>query len=141
MRYAYAVPPFVVFWLIGITMVAWPGDQVHGYLLHAVQVPWPHPYPWPCDATIAGIQSIQVLLGSAVIRPWLHRICWRRARAGFLLALVLVLSFGVTLMHAPPFIVWHWIWLVGGSVALLVLLCIERATHVSIREGDAQFSS
>jgi hypothetical protein len=71
------------------------------------------------------------------MRPWLHRISWRRARAGLLLALVLLLSFGVTLMHAPPFMVWHWIWLVGGSVALLVLLCVERAT----REGDAQFSS
>jgi hypothetical protein len=49
--------------------------------------------------------------------------------------LVLLLSFGVTLMHAPPFMVWHWIWLLGGSVALLVLLCVERATRSSIRDS------
>jgi hypothetical protein len=115
----------------------WAGGQVDGYLLHVMNVPLPHPYPWRGVATIAGIQSIEVLLVYAVMRPWLHRISWRRARAGLLLALVLLLSFGVTLMHAPPFMVWHWIWLVGGSVALLVLLCVERAT----REGDAQFSS
>ena len=139
MRYAmaYAVPPFVVFWLIGVTIVAWAGGQVDGYLLHVMNVPLPHPYPWRGVATIAGIQLIEVLLVYAVMRPRLHRISWRRARAGFLLALVLLLSFGVTLMHAPPFMVWHWIWLFGGSVALLVLLCVERATRASIRESDA----
>jgi hypothetical protein len=143
MRYAMGcgIPPFAVFWLIGITIVAWAGGQVDGYVLHVMNVPLPHPYPWRGVATMAGIQSIEVLLVYAVMRPWAHPLSWKRVRAAFLLSLALLLSFGVTLMHAPPFMVWHWIWLAGGSVALLVLLCVERTRRSGIQASDAQLSS
>jgi len=117
--------PFIGFWLVGTGITAWSGTRVDPYMLHVMGVPLPHPYPWQGVLLIVGIQTIEVLLFYALVRPGSYQRSWVRALLALLLSLVLLGFFGVSLMHAPPYMVWHWLWIACASVTLLVLFSIS----------------
>jgi hypothetical protein len=94
-------------------------------MLHVMGVPLPHPYPWQGVLLIVGIQSVEVLLFYALVRPGSYQRSWMRALLAFLLSIVLLGFFGASLMHAPPYMVWHWLWIACASVTLLVLFSIS----------------
>jgi len=117
--------PFIGFWLVGAGITAWSGTRVDPYMLHVMGVPLPHPYPWQGVLLIIGIQTIEVLLFYALVRPGSYQRSWVRALLALLLSLMLLGFFGASLMHAPPYMVWHWLWIACASVTLLVLFSIS----------------
>ena len=114
--------PFAAYWLAGIALLLWSGGQPNLYRVHVMKVPLPHPYPWEGVLTFMAIASVEVLFVLFVIRPWSYRRSWPRALFAFVVSLVFVVLFA-PIMHMPPFIGWHWLWLVVGSFALFVLFC------------------
>ena len=114
---------FLFSWLFGLAVLAISGNQIDGYQLHVLSVPLPHPYPWRGIAVIAGVLSTETLLFYAIIRPRSYQHSWLRAFSALLVSLGLAFFFGSLLMHAPPFMVWHWLLLACAVVCFLVLLC------------------
>jgi hypothetical protein len=117
--------PFAIFWLVGVGIVVWAGGQVDGYKLYVMRVPLPHPYPWSHVLMTIGIQSVEVALFYALIRPESYSRSWIRALLALVLSLALSIFFFFMLMHAPPFAVWHWVWLAFASVVFLTLLGVS----------------
>ena len=113
---------FLASWLLGLAVLAISGNQIDGYQLHVQRVPLPHPYPWRGIAVMVGVLSTEVLLFYAIIRPRSYDHSWLRALSALLVSLGLALFFGAQLMHAPPFMVWHWLVLACAVVSFLVLL-------------------
>ncbi len=71
---------------------------------------------------MAAVLSLETLVFYIVIRPRSYSHSWLRALAAFLIAIAILLFFGVALIHAPPFMFWHWLWLAGITVVLVILL-------------------
>jgi hypothetical protein len=115
--------PFVIAWILGIASLAWAGTLVDGYQLHVRSLPLPHPYPTRGVLMLAGIATAEILLLYAIIRPSSYSLSWKRALLALLFGIVLLSSFGATLMHAPPYVFTHWLWLAVVTISIIVFLC------------------
>jgi hypothetical protein len=116
---------FLAFWFVAVGVTAWSGTRVDAYMLHVMRVPLPHPYPWQGVLLIIGLQTIEVLVFYAIIRPESYRRSWLRTLVALLMSLALVGFFGIQLMHASAYVVWHWLWIAFSSGAFVVLLGIS----------------
>jgi hypothetical protein len=110
--------PFV--WFVGIILLFWGGAQIHGYRLHVMQIPLPHPYPWKTVLILIAIMTIEAAVLLAIIRPWSYDKSWIRSVVSFFVFLSFSFIFLFTLMHAPAHVLYHFLWLVVISIALLV---------------------
>ncbi|MFZ4730092.1 MAG: hypothetical protein ACOYMQ_15720, partial [Pseudanabaena sp.] len=89
-----------------------------------LKVPLPHDYPLQDILNMIGVMSFEVLLFYVVIRPITYRRSWRRALMALVIAIFMLLFF-LFLMHTPPYMGWHWLWLVSVTFALLILFLIS----------------
>lgn len=122
---AWGERAFLVAWIVGLVVLAWSGTRVDGYKLHVLDVPLPHPYPWSGVGAMAGVFTGELLVFYAVLRPLTYDRSWVRALAALGLALLLAAGFGATLMHGPPYMIFHWLLLAVGVVVLFVLACLS----------------
>ena len=90
-------------------------------MLHIQRVPLPHPYPWLGVLTFLGVQAVEVGLLALVLRPRSYSSSWRRSLAATVACLSLGVYFGLRLMHAPPYLVFHWLWVLSGLVGCSLL--------------------
>ncbi len=116
---------FVLGWLVGVAVLAWSGTHVDAYRLHVLDEPLPHPYPWRGVATMTATFTGEVLLLYAIIRPITYQRSWARALAGLFVSLLLVFGFGVVLLHAPPYMIAHWLLLAAMAFACLGLVGVS----------------
>lgn len=119
--------PFVVAWLLGLAALAWSGTQVDGYKLHVMDVPLPHPYPTGGVITMAIVATVELLFFYAIIRPGSYRHAWGRALLAFVLGMIGLMASGIMLMHAPPYMFMHWMWLALVVLAFFVLFVATLA--------------
>ena len=71
---------------------------------------------------MSAVLSLETLVFYIVIRPRSYSHSWLRALAALLIAIALLFFFGIALIHAPPFMIGHWLWLAGVTIALVILL-------------------
>ncbi|MCB9640596.1 MAG: hypothetical protein H6727_16990 [Myxococcales bacterium] len=105
-----------LYWLVGVSLMCWAGTQTDGYKLHVMHIPLPHPYPLTGVLSFVGIVTLEVGVLLIVMRPWSYHSEWTRLVLAMTLQGSLLFFFGVALIHAPPYMVWHWMWLLGGLV-------------------------
>lgn len=124
-----------VLWLAGMVMVLYAGTMPDFYAMR-MDGPLP-PYPWDGVLFFIGVISVESGVLYAILRPRSYRISWGRALAALGLFLVLMVYFALGLMHAPPYMVWHVIWLLDMNIWLLMLvlwsgvMAIRNKTRVS----------
>lgn len=114
--------PFVIAWVLGLAALAWAGTSVDGYQLHVRSVPLPHPYPTRGVLTLAVVVTAEILLIYVIIRPSTYSYSWGRALLASLCSIVLLILFGAMLMHAPPFVFAHWLWLAVIAISIIAFL-------------------
>ena len=112
---------FVALWAVGIVLLLWAGTRVDGYQLHVRGIPLPHPYPWAGVLTVCAAMSIEMLIFYGLIRPESYQRSWGRALCATAGGTSLVLFFGLGLMHSPPYVFSHWLWLAISTLAFLLL--------------------
>jgi len=120
-------------WAVGVATILWSGTKVDGYRLHVLQQPLPHPYPWSGVMLVIGIWLVESFTFYALLRPETYKRSWLRALGASLLSLGLFVFFGVALMHAPPYVVWHCLLLGLVSLATLGLLCVSAVNSFRAR--------
>lgn len=123
----------MVSWLVGLALLAWSGTSVDAYKLHVLDVPLPHPYPWNEVIVMAAVLTGEHLVLYAVVRPLSYDRSWGRALAALGMTLLLATIFGVLLMHAPPYMMMHWLLLAAGALAFLVLACVSLVGRLRAR--------
>ncbi|WP_271253474.1 hypothetical protein [Pseudanabaena sp. Chao 1811] len=132
---------FVVFWGVGVIVLGMSGFQLDSYKLGVLKVPLPHDYPLQDILTMIGVMSIEVLLFYVVIRPTTYRRSWGRALIALITAIFMVLLFGMVLMHSPPYMGWHWLWLVSVTFALFILFVVSTIQTLQLilsRKSDIE---
>ena len=112
---------FVALWAAGVALLLWAGGQVDGYRLHVQDVPLPHPYPWSGVLSLGAVALVETGVFYAVLRPESYRDAWGRALSAAAVGAVLLVVFGLGLMHAPPYVFAHWLWLCAATLGFLVL--------------------
>ena len=110
---------FAALWLVGVAVLLWAGAQGDGYstAVRGAQTS----YPWAGVLTMGAILSGEVALFYALLRPESYRRSWGRALGTALAGVVLTVAFGLGLMHSPPHVYAHWLWVAGATVAFLAL--------------------
>lgn len=116
--------------------MVWSGFRVDPYLLHVRGIPLPHPYPTRGVLTMAGVLTGETLLVYGVIRPRSYARSWGRALLALAVCLGLFVFFGLLLMHTPPFMVAHCLWLGATALAMLGLLAASIAAALKARAPD-----
>lgn len=107
-------------WALGLAMVGRAGTQTDGYAQHVLGVPPPYPYPTEGVIEVGIAITIEVLILLAIMRPSSDQRSWWRLLGALVLLVTVLMSYGVMLMHAPPYHVAHWLWL--ALVTLVVLI-------------------
>jgi hypothetical protein len=132
---------FIAFWGVGVIVLVMSGFQLDSYKLVVLKVPLPHDYPLQDILNMICVMSFEVLLFYVVIRPITYRHSWRRALMAIVIAIFMILCFGVFLIHAPPYMGWHWLWLVSVTFALFILFLISTIQTLQLmlsRRSDAK---
>lgn len=111
----------VALWAVGAALLLWAGGQTDGYRLHVEGVPLPHPYPWSGVLILGVVAMVEAGVFYALLRPESYRASWGRASRAAAVGAVLSVVFGLGLMHAPPYVYAHWLWLCAVTVGLLIL--------------------
>jgi hypothetical protein len=117
------------FWLVGAAVIVWSGTRPNYYLLHVRGLAGPLPYPWHGVALVLAIQATEAIALLAILRPRTCHRSWKRALTATFLSLALCGLFFMTLMHAPPYVVFHWWWLVSAFLVCATLLILALASH------------
>ena len=116
--------PLGVFWSLGAVGLIVVGRQVDWYMLHVQRVPLPHSYPWGGVLTLLAVQAAETALLALTLRPRSYCSSWRRALSGTVVFFGLGVYFGLRLMHAPPYAIFHWLWVLSGLVGCLLLFVL-----------------
>ena len=125
--------PLGVFWSLGAVGLLATGRQVDWYLVHVQRVPLPHSYPWRGVLTLLAVQAAEMALLALTLRPRSYFSSWRRALSGAVVFFGLAVYFGVRLMHAPPYTIFHWLWVLSGLVGCLLLLVLAVSDSRTLR--------
>ena len=115
----YGIPGL---WLAGVLILLWSGTGDDGYLIHVLGKPLPHPYPIDGVLTFILIATIETLILYGIIRPKTYVRSWARGVSALVAFAGLTIFFALGLMHAPPYVVWHVIWLCCIVLVLFTLL-------------------
>ncbi|MBC8073106.1 MAG: DUF819 family protein [Deltaproteobacteria bacterium] len=113
--------PFVVAWLLGVATLVWSGTRVDGYKLHVRDVPLPHAYPTDGVMAMVIVATVELLCFYAIIRPDSYEDAWGRALLAFVFGMFALMASGILLMHAPPYMIFHWLWLAVVVLAIFGL--------------------
>jgi len=81
-------------------------------------------YPWPGILAVFAVTTIESAVLYGIIRPSTYRSSWRRAVVGLTLFVPWLLACGVLLMHAPPYLFLHFLWVLCVSLILLGLCVV-----------------
>ena len=125
----------VIAWLIGVVAVLIGGMLPDGYREDALHLSGPQPYPLDGVAMFILIATVECALLWAVIRPKSYDASWGRVLVALMLFVAATMYFGMWLMHAPPYMSMHVLWLVFMSLALLVVGVFSFARAIANRLG------
>lgn len=124
-------------WLIGIVAVIGYGFAPDYYLMHQLGNPEPRGYPLQGVSWFLGAVTLQTAAIWGIIRPDSYRLSWGRTLAALILVGAMTVFFGVSLMHAPPYQVTHFLWSAVLFVALLIAFIASVVGAVRDRENEA----
>ena len=125
--------PLGVFWTVGAVGVLAAGRQVDWYMLHVQRIPLPHSYPWRGVLALLAVQAAEAAFLALTLRPRSYFSSWRRALSGTVVFFGLAVYFGLRLMHAPPYAIFHWLWVLAGLVGCLALLVLAVSDSGTVR--------
>ncbi len=116
-------------WLIGLTMVISGGFVVDGYQLYVRKVPLPHPYPRGGVMLMCALITVETALFYALVAWRAQSLSWRRAVMALPVAFALLLFSGAAMMHQPPYVYRHGLWLIIVTLSLLCVLVLALLTR------------
>jgi hypothetical protein len=115
-------------WISGIIAVALGAFAPNGYAQYVLKLPEPHPYPYSLVGLFFLIVTAETLALAVVVRPSTYRASWGRALFALLLALAAAFAHGMTLMHAPPYMVWHVLWLFAVCIGFAIAFGVSASS-------------
>jgi len=122
-------------WLLSLPLYFWAGTNPDQY---AAAVLGTHPlYPMRAVLESIAITAVESLVLYAIIRPKTYSRSWKRAGAALLLFFPWLLICAVLLMHQPPNVFAHFLWLLILN-GVLVALCIYSLLVRTIRHSPSK---
>ena len=103
-------------WIAGVSAVTMGALAPDGYAQYVLRQPEPRPCPCVMVGQFLLVMTVEVLALAATIRPASFQRAWGRVLLALLLALGLAFAHRLTLMHAPPYMVWHVLWLFAVAI-------------------------
>lgn len=126
---------FAIAWLVGVIAVLMGGMLPDGFREQVLHLPDPQPYPLGGVTTIILIVTVECALLWAIIRPKSYDASWGRVLVALMLFVAATMYFGMWLMHAPPYMAMHFLWLAFVSLALIVVGVFSFAKAAATRLG------
>jgi len=114
-----------IFALLGVARIIVSGFEQDQYLLYVCGITTEQPYPFQGVAIFSAITIAESLVFFFILRPKSYSRSWRRALAAFSLAVGLLFFWGLSVMHAPPYMLSHVFWFFIGVALLFVLLAVS----------------
>jgi hypothetical protein len=106
--------------LLSLPVYVWSGSTPDRYLIDVMhQQP---SYPVRGVAQVIALTLIECIVLYLIIRPATYHRSWKRAGTGLLLFSPWLFLCGATLMHAPPYLLLHALWLLLLNVILISML-------------------
>ena len=93
--------------------------------MYVRKAPLPHPYPWRRVLIACAVLSVETLIFYALIRPESYNRSWGRALSAAVAGVALLFFFALGLMHSPPYVFSHWVWLSMSTLAFLTLSVVS----------------
>lgn len=124
-------------WLLFMPMYLWAGTRPDGYA-EAVLGATPS-YPLHGILVAITVTTVESLVLYWIMRPDTDHRSWRRACAALLVYFPWLLVCLVMLMHAPPYVFVHALWLLCVNLILLGLLAstlIQRMKRQRVRRSQ-----
>jgi len=106
-------------WLLSLPAYWWAGMSPDTYANAALHI-YPA-YPVRGVLTFIAITTVELLVLYAIIRPMTYSRSWKRAAAALLLFFPWLVVCAVLLMHQPPYVFMHFLWLLLFNVILSVI--------------------
>lgn len=119
--------------LLSLPAYVWIGSSPDRYLIDVMhQQP---SYPVRGVVQVIILTLIECLVLHLVIRPATYYRSWKRAGAGLLMFLPWLFLCGITLIHAPLYVLLHALWVLLLNVILISMFLYSLFVTLRVRES------
>jgi hypothetical protein len=86
------------------------------------------------------ITSVEAMILYTIIRPRTYDRSWKRTGTALLLCLPWLLVCLETLMHQPPYVLLHFVWVLAGDAGFSGYVCLCDGSNVGRREIELRLA-